>query len=271
MTAGDRSMMLRQLIAVGRSEAAKSLAGRRLLALGVLASLPVVLALLRVPFARAHASDVAGSVQLFSQIFYVFILRFVIFFAAARAFVKTFRAEIMDETLHLSLLAPLRREVLVVGKFLGALAATSLVLCLSTVVTWILFLLPHVGHLGPFLGGTGIAHALGYVVVVVFACIGYGALFLLMGLFFRSPMVPAVVLLGWEALTMFLPKSLKLLTIVHHLAGLLPVAPTFGAFAVAASPPPWWLAAPALLAAATVFLTLATWKARRLEVSYSAD
>lgn len=268
----SRAVHGRQLRAVARREALRSLAGRRLLPLGILAILPVVLAMLRALFLpESRAADVSGAVTEFGQVFWVFILRIVVFFSAAHAFVKTFRAEITDETLHWSLLAPLRRRELVVGKFAGAWIATSLVLAVSTVATWALYLVPHVSHLGDFVARAGLVHLLRYVIVVGVACAAYGAVFLLMGLYFRSPMIPAVVLLGWEALTPFLPAALKSLTVVHHLAALLPVPVQLGSFAVASTAPPTWLAVSALAGCVVVFLALAVRKARHLEVSYSAD
>ena len=272
MTGDTRTTRARQLRAVAGREAARSIAGRRLLPLGVLASLPIVLALLRallLPDSQAH--DVAGGVAEFAQVFWVFILRIVVFISAAHAFVKTFRAEMTDETLHWSLLAPLRRRDLVLGKYVGALVATSLVLTASTALTWILYVLPHASHLGDFVARSGVVHLLRYLVVVVLGCAAYGAIFLLLGLFFRSPMIPAVVLLGWEALTPFLPALLKNLTVVHHLSALLPLPVRLGSFAVAASAPPVWLAVLALVGCVGMFLWLASAKARRLEVSYSAD
>ncbi len=272
MTSPSRTVRGRQLRAIARREASRSLAGRRLLPLGILAILPIVLAMLRALFLPdARAADVSGGVTEFGQVFWVFILRIVVFFSAAHAFVKTFRAEITNETLHWSLLAPVRRRELVIGKFAGAWIATSLVLAASTVVTWVLYLLPHASHLGDFLTRAGLGHLARYLAVVVVACAAYGAVFLLMGLYFRSPMIPAVMLLGWEALTPFLPATLKSLTVVHHLAALLPVPVQLGSFAVASTAPPAWLAVGALVGCVVVFLALAVRRARRLEVSYSAE
>ena len=272
MTVPPRTVRGRQLRAIARREASRSLAGRRLLPLGILAILPVVLAVLRAVFLpESRAADVSGGVAEFSQVFWVFILRIVVFFSAAHAFVKTFRSEITDETLHWSLMAPLRRRELVIGKFTGAWIATSLVLAASTAATWALYLVPHSSHLGDFLARAGVVHLVRYLVVVVVACAAYGAIFLLMGLYFRSPMIPAVVLLGWEALTPFLPAALKSLTVVNHLAALLPVPVQLGSFAVASTAPPAWLAVGALVACVVVFLAFAVRRSRRLEVCYSAE
>jgi ABC-type transport system involved in multi-copper enzyme maturation permease subunit len=262
----------RQLWAVAAREAGRSLAGRRLVPLGVLAALPVVIALLRaLMIPDSEAADLSGGVAEFAQVFWVFIVRVVVFFAAAHAFVKTFRAEITSETLHWSLLAPLRRRELVLGKFAGAWISTTLVLTASTALTWVLFLLPHAAQAQGLFGAVGLLQVVRYGFLLAVATAAYGAVFLLMGLYFRSPMIPAVVLLGWEALAPFLPATLKQLTVVHQLSALLPVPVRLGSFAVAAAAPPVWLALLSLAVCVGVFLTLAVRKARRLEVSYSAD
>ncbi len=74
------------------------------------------------------------------------------------------------------------------------------------------------------------------MLIVVLACFSYGALFLLAGLFFKNPMVPAVVFLGWELLTPFLPQLLKSLSLVHYLVSFTPVPVTVAAFAILAQP-----------------------------------
>ena len=82
------------------------------------------------------------------------------------------------------------------------------------------------------LSGTGIAHLASYLLIVVLACFAYGALFMLAGLFFKNPMVPAILFLGWETMTPFLPTFLKVLSFVHYLVSFAPVPVNLGAFAL---------------------------------------
>jgi hypothetical protein len=105
----------------------------------------------------------------------------------------------------------------------------------------------------------------------VLACFAYGALFMLAGLYFKNPMVPAILFLGWEALTPFLPAFLKALSIVHYLVSFMPVPVTLGAFALLSRPVAWWLALPALFILASALVFIAARVARGLEVTYSAD
>ena len=94
---------------------------------------------------------------------------------------------------------------------------------------------------------------------------------MLAGLFFKNPMVPAVLFLGWEILTPFLPALLKSLSFVHYLVSFAPVPVSLGAFALLARPVSWWVAVLALLVSSAALVYLASLVARRLEVTYSVD
>ena len=263
----------RQATVLARQEVARSLLGRRVLPVLLLGAMPVGIALLRALFLpesqRAHPGH---STTELAQVFHFFVLRFIVFFTTALLFVKLFRGEILERSLHYQLLAPLRREVLAVGKYLGGLASAALAMAAAVAATWVLYYVPH--------GAAGLAHATSargigelaaYLAITVLACAAYGALFLLAGLFFRNPMVPAVLFLGWEVLTPFLPGYLKALSIVHYLGSLAPVPVSQGPFALLVQPVPGWVAALALGAISAGLLTLAAWRTRTLEVTYSVD
>jgi hypothetical protein len=121
------------------------------------------------------------------------------------------------------------------------------------------------------LSGNGIANLASYSLIVVLACCAYGALFMVAGLYFKNPMVPAVLFLGWETLTPFLPTFLKALSFVHYLVSFAPVPVSLGAFALLARPVPGWIALLALLLSSVALVLVASRVARRLEVTYSAD
>ncbi len=263
----------RQAIVIARTEVARSIFSRRVLPVLLLVGMPLSLALLRGIFMpEARRADIAHTTADFAQMFYFFYLRFIVFFSCAVLFVKLFRGEILERSLHYSLMAPVRRRVLVVGKYLGGLASTWILLLSATTVVYVLFYVAH-GSAGlrHLLSDSGIAQLAGYLGVVALACAAYGALFLLAGLYFKNPMVPAVLFLGWEVATPFLPPALKALSIVHYLGSLLPVPPVMGPLAMLAQPVAPWLAVLGLLVSIAVFLVLAVRKARRLEVTYSAD
>jgi hypothetical protein len=99
--------------------------------------------------------------------------------------------------------------------------------------------------------------------------------FLIMGLYFRNPVVPAVLVLIWESIIIFLPPLLKKISVIFYLESLCPVRVPFreGAalFAIAADPTPAYLAIPGLLLLIVAVLALAGLRIRRMEVSYGTE
>ncbi len=89
---------------------------------------------------RANASHATTE---FAEVFNFFLLRFVVFFSNALIFVRLFRGEILEQSLHYTLLAPLPRKVLVLGKYLGGVLSAVFVLVPATVLTYFLVFLPH--------------------------------------------------------------------------------------------------------------------------------
>ena len=69
---------------------------------------------------------------IFATVFQFFFLRLAIFFGCVGIFTNLFRGELIDKSLHFYLLAPIRREVLVVGKYLAGLIATVVIFTTST-------------------------------------------------------------------------------------------------------------------------------------------
>ena len=98
----------------------------------------------------------------------------------------------------------------------------------------------------------------------------YGALFLLFGVLFRNPILPAAALLGWEALHFLLPAALQTASVRFHLVGLapLPAAESTQMFGVLATPPAPWVSVLTLLAIAVLALAAAMARLRRLEIAY---
>ena len=120
---------------------------------------------------------------------------------------KLFRGEVLERTLHFYFLAPVRRELVVAGKYLAGVTINGVVFGLSTIASYlILFSAAPGNQLEEFvLKGPGMGHLFDYVGVTLLACLGYGSVFLLTGLVFRNPIVPAAVVLGWEYINFLLP------------------------------------------------------------------
>ena len=103
------------------------------------------------------------------------------------------------------------------------------------------------------------------------ACIGYGAVFLAVGFFFKSPAIPALAVFGWEKIHFLLPPLLKKISVIHYLQSLCPVPISQGPLAILADAPSPWVAVPGLLGLTLVLLGLSAWKIRRMEILYTED
>jgi ABC-type transport system involved in multi-copper enzyme maturation permease subunit len=217
---------------------------------------------------------------IFATVFQFFFLRLAIFFGCVGVFMNLFRGEMIDKSLHFYLLAPIRREVLVAGKYLAGLIATVVIFTTSTALQlWAASLYLDKRVLDDYLHGPGWGHAAAYLGVTVLACLGYGSVFLAAGLLFRNPMIPAVSVLLWESANVFLPAVLKKISVIFYLQSMCPVIASpgsegYGIFSVlmsSAEPTPAVFAIAGLVAVTAVVLVLASLRARKLEINYGTD
>ena len=162
---------------------------------------------------------------MFAGVFQFFFLRLAVFFGCLGIFMNLFRGEILDRSLHFYFLAPVRREVVMVGKFLAGLIATCTIFVTSEVLQTIAFLwhFPAKCAISTSITITVLEHAAIYLGVTVLACIGYGAFFLVAGMLFRNPILPTAAILIWEGINPFLPGILKQFSVIYYLKSLCPV------------------------------------------------
>ena len=270
------SLWARQTLAVLRLELGRNFFGRRALLLYVLAGLPLTVLAAVVVFLPSAGGETESFAELsvaYSVIYGALILRTLLFFGCAWVFMNLFRGEVVDRSLHYYFLAPVRREVLVVGKYLSGLSATVTLFGVSTLGSFALlyFGLFPAQSMDYFFNGPGLGQALTYAGITVLACVGYGAVFLIVGLFFRNPIIPAGLFYGWEWINFLLPPLLKKLSVIHYLHSLVPVPPPEGPFAVLAEPTPAWISVPSLLVFTALTLVLAGLHIRRQEISYAGE
>src|ERR1041385_4788554 len=269
-------LWMRQIGGVLRLEWKKTFLSKRgwwiyLLALG-----PVAVGALHwlVESRRSSSNHQPGEdAVVFAGIFMFYYLRAGIFFGCMGVFANLFRGEMLEKTLHYYFLTPLRREVLVAGKYVAGLASALLVWVSSVVISFIL-----IGrHFGPAWSdylwhGPGLSQLGSYALVTALACIGYGAVFLMCGLLFKNPMIAAAVVWVWENLNPFLPSVLKKISVIFYLKNLcpveVPVPPPFNTMVIEADPAPFWIAVPGLLAVALILLVYSGISARQTEISY---
>jgi len=269
------SLWLRQIRAIFRLEIEKNFLGRRSILLYLLALLPIVPLILVAPFTPPGREwqDFPQYNTIFAIYYGGFILRTIVFFGCAWIFMNLFRGDIIDRSLHFYFLSPVRREVLVVGKYLSGLVTALILFTLTTVVCMLLIYFPHFysDSVRFFLDGPGMGHLLTYAGITILACIGYGAFFLVVGLFFRNPIIPALLLYGWEWLNFLMPPLLKKISVIHYLNSLVPVPVSEGPFAVVVEPTPAWIAVPSLIIVTALVLAIASYRIRRMEVRYGSD
>lgn len=236
----------------------------------------------KVDFVNLSSSNNLGQDSVvFAGVFQFFFLRLAVFFGCLGIFMNLFRGEILDRSLHFYFLAPIRRDVLMVGKFLAGLLATCTIFVTSEILQTCAFLWHFTaGEQDLYLyHNHGLEHAAIYVGVTALACIGYGAFFLVAGMLFRNPIAPAAVALIWEAINPFLPAVLKQFSIIYYLKSLcpveIPVAPgTPPLFALLISNPdpisaP--LAVIGILVVSVIALYVSSLQVRRMEVNYTTE
>jgi hypothetical protein len=218
----------------------------------------------------AHPHDQVMYAVLFSTL----ILRFVLYFGCVAVFVPLFRGDILDRSLHYYLLAPMTRRTLTVAKYVSGLVASLVLFNGVTAATWCLMYLAR----GPealltrVASGQGLKELVAYLLVTSLACLAYGAVFLAAGVYLRNPIVPAVVILVWENINIFLPPVLKKISVIHYLESLCPVSiPADSGIAILADPASPWVAIPAILLLAFAMVAGAAAKASRLEVLYGVE
>jgi hypothetical protein len=264
-----------QVRAIFRLEIEKNFFGRRSILLYLLALLPVVPLALLAPFTPPGREwqDFTQYNMIFAVYYGGLILRTVVFFGCAWIFMNLFRGDIIDRSLHFYFLSPVRREVLVVGKYFSGLVTSIILFTAMTVVSMLLLYLPHFPSDSSrfFFDGPGMGQLLTYAGITILACIGYGAFFLVVGLFFRNPIIPAIVLYGWEWLNFLMPPLLKKISVIHYLNSLTPVPVSEGPFAVVAEPTPAFIAVPSLIVVTALVLIVASRRIRRMEIRYGSD
>jgi len=266
----------RQVSTIVRMELRKSLFRWRSAWIYLLAFAPVGIILTHALVDHDTSGGMREDILVLAGIFQFYYLRLAIFFGCLGIFTRLIRGEMVERSLHYYLLAPIRRELLVIGKFIAGVI-TSVTVFGSAVFMATTFMYLRFGHKGmEFLtDGPGAYHMKAYLGITVLACIGYGAIFLALSMIFKNPIVPAIVLFGWEAINPVVSPLMQKLSIIFYLRHLVPVeVPAQGMFAiltVVAEPVPAWAASLGVLALTAGVLVLACYRVRKLEISYTTD
>ena len=275
-----------QVGALVRQEIKSNFFTRRALWIYLLAFAPVAVAGIYVLHTCIECGDVSlvqatqyrldEDTTTFAGVFQLYYLRFGIFFGTMGIFAWLFRGQILQRTLHYYFLAPIRRELLVVGKFVAGAAMASVLFSVGVLLSFTLIYW-HFGSAGYdyVFHGPGLQQVAAYLGVTVLACLGFGAVFLTLTIVFKNPVIPGVFWLGWETFSGILPAMLQRLSVSFYLKHLCPVAaPSDGILAlltVVTEPVAAWATVLGLLLLAFAALALACLRIRKLEISYSSD
>ena len=263
-----------QTLAIMRLELRKSFLGKRVFLLLILALMPVLILTVRAMLASELVEDpanLAEPTKLFSAVYQGFILRVIVFLGCVWIFGNLVRREVLDRSLHYYFLSPVRREVLVVAKFLTGLLVSVVLFGSATVISHLMAYAPHTGVSRFFFHGQGLAHLGSYLLVTSLACLGYGSVFLALGFFFKSPAIPALAVFGWERILFLLPPLLKQVSVAHYLQSLCPVPFDQGPLAILADAPSPWISIPGLFLVSAVLLAVSALRIRKMEISYEED
>jgi hypothetical protein len=216
----------------------------------------------------------------FAGMFQYFYLRLAVFFGCLGMFMYLFSGEMSNRTLHYWFLAPARRDVLLAGKYAAGLIASAVIFGGGALIAFAAMTWPHDAvELQAYWNSGGIAHAFWYAAAAALGCVGYGSVFLAVGLYVRNPIVPAALLLGWEGINGILPHALQRISILYYLQSLCPVPAPIGAhvptlirlLAAPAAPASRPEAMLGLLLLTTLVLWIAGRAIRRMEISYGAE
>ena len=267
---------LAQLRGVMRLELRKSLLGRRAIPvylIGLIPLFPVMLFVLVSSFTQIPTEFAGvGGASLFFILVFEFILRLIVYFGCVWVFMNLFRGEVIDRSLHYYFLTPIRREVLVAGKYLAGWLTATIVFGGSTLICFLIVY----GYLGSAGGGGAVTAGtlftlIRYLAVVALACLGYGAVFLVVGLFLRSIVLPALLIFLWETVNPLLPAALKKISVIFYLQGLRPLPPPDGPVQILVEPVSMWIAIPGFVIFTAVTLVASAMRIRRMEIAYGND
>jgi hypothetical protein len=217
---------------------------------------------------------------IFAGIFQYFYLRLAIFFGCLGMFMYLFTGEMSNRTLHYWFLAPAPRAVVLAGKFTAGLIASTVIFGGGALLAFTIMIWPHDAvEVQAYWNAGGMSHAFWYAAAAVLGCVGYGSVFLAVGLYVRNPIIPAAVLLAWEAASGILPQVLQKISILYYLQSLCPIpapmdddAPMLiRLLAAPAAPASRPVAVLGLMLLSALVLWIASRAVRRMEISYGAE
>lgn len=276
---GTWALWKSQTLSIVWMELKKNFVTKRGFWIYLLAAAPPVIVWMHSLITMRHAPnhDLPKDVMILAGLFQFFLLRPCVFFGCLGIFTYLFRGEFVERSLHYYFLAPARREVLLIAKFIAG-AVTAICFFGGSVILTFVGMYAHYPQFQVrewFFNGPGLSHFTAYVGITILACLGWGSIFIWMGIRFRNPILPAILFLGWESLNVLMPRYLRRTSVLHYLQSLNPVqveASGPGAmFGTTAEPEKAIVAILGILAFTAVMIFLSIRQLKRTEISYSTD
>jgi ABC-type transport system involved in multi-copper enzyme maturation permease subunit len=241
-----------------------------------LAFIPTVIISVHMLIDKHPSSSIGEDTNVLAGIVQLYYIRLGIFFGCLGIFSRLIRGEMIERSLHFYLLSPVRREVLLLSKFAaGSISAVSLFG--TAIVADFALMYAGFGAAGIdyIFNGPGMGQLQAYLLITVLACLGYGAVFLLLSMMFRNPTPAAMLALGWETINPVLPSLLQKISVASYLRHLMPVTVgadgIFALLTVETEPVSGWVATAGLLMLIAFVLTYSCYRIRTLEIRYSTE
>jgi ABC-type transport system involved in multi-copper enzyme maturation permease subunit len=241
-----------------------------------LAFIPTLIVFLHLVLAAHYRSEIGEDTNVLAGIVQLYYIRLGVFFGCLGIFSRLIRGEMIERSLHFYLLSPVRRELLLLCKFVAGSLSAVLLFGSATVANFAM-IYAGFGAAGRdyVFNGPGLGQLEAYVAIIVLACLGYGAIFLLLSMIFRNPTPAAMILLGWEAVNPVLPSLLQKLSVASYLRHLMPVSVSaqgiLALLTVETEPVSAWAATLGLLVLIAAVLCYSCYRIRTLEIRYTTE
>jgi len=227
---------------------------RRTVVLGILVGLPVLIALVYRIVQAGHGTSELGAFELYGVAVTYYYVGNVLPLAALFYATALIADEVEGRTLTYLLTRPIPRASILLGKF-AAYLVTGLALAWPALLGTFFLLVTARGDLS-----ASVPDLFRDAGVVALTLLSYGALFALMGVFLRRPLVPGLLFIfAWE-LVAWLPGYLPRLTLTLYLRSLVRHRPAVeGLSELFDQVLPAATCLPVLIAASALFLGAAVW------------
>jgi hypothetical protein len=241
-----------------------------------LAFIPTLIIFVHLAVERHPSFAMSDDTNVLAGIVQFYYIRLGVFFGCLGIFSRLIRGEMIERSLHFYLLSPVRREILLLAKF-AAGSFSALLLFGSAIIADFALMYAGYGAAGRdyVFNGPGFGQLEAYVAIIVLACLGYGAVFLLLSMMFRNPTPAAMLVLGWEAINPVLPSLLQKISVASYLRHLMPVniggQGIFALLTIQTEPVSGWAATLGLLLLIAAVLTYSCYRMRSLEIRYTTD